>query len=386
MNEDPLSTPMTLLPHVPEAVVPVSDQPLDINPRWPSRQPLPVTTPLTVNEEDPERPVEEPMGWGDGGEGDDGLGDGLGVEDDEGDSDDDVGCNNNGPASSSPPQLRRPLPHWLQDAFQQKVNESSRRDARGLPPLYADHQTFWFPQKSAYFILERTPHVSPPDLYNPRFFLWDPEALCQILCPNCGRRLQRHQHIPRPRRCIDSHSTFWMVGYRYRCRSCINPRTQKLSVTFRSWDPRILNNIPAHLAAEFPCKLTHRSAISKPLLSWMRSCFYTNMGPKQFSDALRVQHVLAHDELELQYLTFLAPRRLSLDRWWGQKYDSFLPFDNTSPTGRHGFVPSSQWLHDVYAQYIEDHQAEINQHTAMLPADICAIDHSHKVSYSGILY
>ncbi len=77
---------------------------------------------------------------------------------------------------------------------------------------------------------------------------------------------------------------------------------------------------------------------------------------------------------------FLMSRRLSLDRWWGPKFESFLPFDDMSPNGRHGFIPSSQWLRDVYARHIEDHQAEINQHTAMLPADICAIDHSHKAS------
>lgn len=105
------------------------------------------------------------------------------------------------------------------------------------------------------------------------------------------------------------------------------------------------------------------------------------MGPKQFSDALHVQHVLAHDELKLQYLMFLVPHHLSLDKWWGQKYDAFLPFNDTSPTGQHGFVPSAQWLRDVYARHIEEHQAEINQHTTMLPDDICAIDHSHKVGH-----
>jgi len=41
----------------------------------------------------------------------------------------------------------------------------------------------------------------------------------------------------------------------------------------------------------------------------------------------------------------------------------------------------------MYDRFMEDHRHEFNQHTAMLSAEICAIDHSHKVcSYEAWLY
>jgi hypothetical protein len=47
--------------------------------------------------------------------------------------------------------------------------------------------------------------------------------------------------------------------------------------------------------------------------------------------------------------------------------------------GYGGFVPSSSWLCMMYDHFIEDHGEQIDQRCAMCSADICAIDHSHKV-------
>ena len=171
-------------------------------------------------------------------------------------------------------------------------------------------------------------------------------------------------------------SNFWIIGYRYRCGVCTHPESGKKTVTFRSWDPRVLAVLPPALSSAFPARLTHRSAISNTVLSFMRSCFQNGMGSKQFSDALRVQHLLRHDEQHLQYLQFLAARHL--DGWRGEKYEAFLPFDDVSPNGPHGFVPSSQWLSDVYDTFIEERGSDFKQHASMLSARICAIDHSHK--------
>ncbi|KIK09495.1 hypothetical protein K443DRAFT_127431 [Laccaria amethystina LaAM-08-1] len=279
------------------------------------------------------------------------VGEGIGEEDGEQDDGDEVEdepvCVDSGRNSGS--RKRRPLPAWLLQPFKAKIEESKRRDANRLPPLYAELQTFWFPQKATFFILQK-PDVSPPDLYNPQFFLWDPEALCShIPCPNCQRPLHRHTHISHPRRCVDADSTFWMLGYCYRCRWCINSKSGRNTLTFRSWDPRILQVLPPHLAAEFPVQMSYRTAMSNTLFSWMRSCFQNGMGSKQFCDALRVQHLLSHDKLQLHH-------------------------------GRHGFTPSSPWLRDMYCKFIEQHQHVFNQHMAMLTAEICAIDHSHKIT------
>jgi hypothetical protein len=332
-----------------------------------------------IPDEDPEQTAEV----FDDDENGEGIGDGLGVEADEpnneDEADDEPECNDRPELSQSGPPKRRPLPEWLMERFKALLKECKCRDENGLPPLYSKHGTFWFPRISTFFILRRR-HSSPPDLYNPSFFLWDPEPLCGgIPCPNCMKPLHRHGEISNPRRCVGIDSTFFIIGYRYRCNWCIHPKSGKRTVTFRSWDPRILSVLPPALAAEFPARISHRSGISNSLFSWMRSCFQNGMGSKQFSDALRVQHLLSHDNLHLQYLNHLALRKSSLDSWIGEKYEAFLPFDDVSPRGRHGYIPSSQWLRDMYDNYIEKHQHNFNQHTAMLTAEICAIDHSHKV-------
>jgi hypothetical protein len=175
---------------------------------------------------------------------------------------------------------------------------------------------------------------------------------------------------------------FWIIGYRYRCPQCKHPKTGKATVTWRSWDHRILNVLPPALAAEFPALLTHRSGISKAVFSWMCSCIQNGMGVKQILDSLRVQHLLCYDELHLQYLNSLVTRR-GLASWHGIKYNPFLPFDDTSTEGYHGYVLSAQLLRNIYDYYIEEHRPDITQHMAMLTADIIAIDHSHKVCKSA---
>ena len=167
--------------------------------------------PQVIPDEDPQRAAEAID------DDEDGVGEGIGEEDEEQDDGDEVEdepvCVDGAP--NPRPRKRRLLPAWLLVPFKAKVEESKQRDTNGLPPLYAHHQTFWFPQKLTFFLLQ-WPGISPPDLYNPRFFLWDPEVLCnRIPCPNCQWPLHRHTHISHPCRCVDADSTFWMIGYRY---------------------------------------------------------------------------------------------------------------------------------------------------------------------------
>lgn len=244
-------------------------------------------------------------------------GDGLGDEDefdvegDEVDDERDPGEEDAGAPNTTGPHPQCPMPLWLRDAFKMKVMESAQHNEKGLPPLYANHQTFWFPQSSTFFIVQQK-GVSPQNLYNPQFALWDPEPLCPngIPCPNCRTWLCQLCHISRPRRCVDMNKTFFIIGYRYCCPKCIHPVSGKNTIIFWSWDSRILAVLPSELATEFPAHLSHRSGISITLAGWMRSCFQNGMGARQFSDALRVQHLLKYDELQLQYLDLLAGRAL----------------------------------------------------------------------------
>ena len=56
-----------------------------------------------------------------------------------------------------------------------------------------------------------------------------------------------------------------------------------------------------------------------------------------------------------------------------------LSFDDNSPKGFHRFIPSSQWLRDLFDSFVEKHGYEYDQHTALLPLKKGKIDHSFKV-------
>ena len=164
-----------------------------------------------------------------GGDGDgDGDGEGLGEDDDGvGDEDEDEDEQDEEASPTDRDCHRRrhqPLPSWLQEAFHARVAELNERED-GVPLLYARDKTFWFPKKASYFIL-RDGAVSPSSLYNPTFFAWDPKALYKDLpCPYCRHVLNRHGVMSRPRRVVDINSTFYVIGFRYRCRHCLHPKT-----------------------------------------------------------------------------------------------------------------------------------------------------------------
>ncbi|KAJ3558593.1 hypothetical protein NP233_g11480 [Leucocoprinus birnbaumii] len=342
-------------------------------------------------DEDPNRPISEEPADGDEDAKEDEyerlLVDGVGqdFEDVEGDEDSE-NDRWDGMASTSHCPL---LPH-VKASFDEKIIES-QNCLDGLPPLYRNHQAFWFPRPSTFFILLKS-SLKLSDLFNPRFFLWDPLPLCPdgIQCPNCREQLRCHCEINRPRRCIDQDEVFYLIGYRYACPQCSKNSTTGTTVTFRSWDPRIISVLLRALAAEFPAILSHRSAILTKTFSMLRACIQNGMGTKQYSDALRVLHLERHDTLHLQYLHTIASRLTrttqTLDQMWGnrdersetRKFIPFPDFDDNSENGPAGFIPSAAWLRNMYDRYIESHKDELNQHMSMLSACICGIDHSHK--------
>lgn len=312
-------------------------------------------------------------GSGIGVKDDDDVGSGDGDKRDPGDCPPDKSQSSSGTGGT----CRVPLPDWLMDIFYMHVEACKKRDAKGWPLLYLLHETFWFPKPLTWFLLKQT-NISPELLHNPQFFLWDPIVVFLLIpCPNCKSPLQRHAHIPRPRQCVSFTETFWMIGYRYQCAACSSKKDAGKNTMFCSWDPQILAALPPALASKFPAQLSHCSAIDSQLLEWMRSCFQNGVGSKQFSDMLRVQHVLCYNKLQLQYMQHLSTRHL--DKWMKTSHLAFLPFNDRSSNGFHGYTPSGQWVRDMYDKYIHLRRQFFHQHMSLLSAEINAIDHSFKV-------
>jgi hypothetical protein len=151
-------------------------------------------------------------------------------------------------------------------------------------------------------------------------------------------------------------------------------------VTFNSWDCRITNMLPLELALEFPVELSHRNAISSEVFQLMRTCFNYGVGSKQFSHILRILHRCRFSQLHIQYLEGIIARSKStvLCDDPTLTYEAFSGFADSHGYG--GFIPSSSWLCKMYDKFIEWHSPEIHQYMSVLMAEVCRIDHSHKVS------
>nr|GAT42490.1 predicted protein [Mycena chlorophos] len=283
-------------------------------------------------------------------------GDGLGQEEEDPDSD--------------KPETKPEFPTWFASQFaavRAKVEHAASRTA------FLAGGTFWIRPKAAWYRLGTT-NPTPSHLFSAEFFFWDPLTVLgpnfALACPKpgCSHHLTQYGFVDRPRRVVDIESCFWLVGNNYGCRSC--------GLRLRSWDARVLAKIPPELAAEFPAHLRHRSALSTRAFGVVRSCFQHGMGSAEVSDLFRMQHLRRYDELRLQYLQTKHKQMNSAF----MSYTPFPAFTDHSENGPLGFSPSGQWFRDLYDTFMESKKDVLNQHTAMLSARICAIDHSHKLA------
>ncbi|KAJ7752517.1 hypothetical protein DFH07DRAFT_745085, partial [Mycena maculata] len=297
------------------------------------------------------------------------LSSGIGSENDEDEEED-----SNKKASGS--EGRVPFPEWFQKRVQTLLDELKEDlTSSGNQSRHYKNGQFWIRGKSAWSSL-KGPALNPTDLFTPDFFLWDPLNLLgkthTVHCPNCNHHLTRGAVVNRPRRVVDIDSTFWLIGYTYECQKTARGGCNS---RFRSWDQRILQRLPRALAAEFPAHLTWRSGLSTRAFGVVRSCFQHGMGSEEVADMFRMQHLRRYDELRLKYL-----RTKIGQLGFSDTYEAFLPFEDRSSRGFHGFTPSGQWLRDIYDEFIESHRDTMNQHMAMRSMRIGAIDHSHKIA------
>ncbi|KAK0222338.1 hypothetical protein IW262DRAFT_1448324 [Armillaria fumosa] len=274
-----------------------------------------------------------------------------------------------------PPSICPP-PSWLMASF--KANLQVMKDSvigHGASikiTIYEHLRSFWLPRNDTFFILQQC-DISPSLLYNPCFFYWDLLALVdQIRCykPTCFGHLTRHGYWHRPCCIIDLEDAYWLMGVWYKCSCC--------AVTLQSWDARVLTKLPETLAGQFPTHLTHHSGMSDSVLILMRCCFQNGMGAKQFSDSLQVMHCHRYKMLEVKYLQIIESRAKASTSLH-QMYQPFPSFDDKKDRGLNTIIPSAQWCHDMYDNFIETHEHEYHQHTAMLSGKVLAIDHSFKI-------
>ncbi|KAJ6535245.1 hypothetical protein DFH09DRAFT_1179785 [Mycena vulgaris] len=88
-----------------------------------------------------------------------------------------------------------------------------------------------------FFLLRGIKKPAAEDMYNARLYYWDPELLVtELKCPNCSSKLNCHGYT-RPRRVVDLHNCFYMIGQRHLCPKCTNPTTGEKSNYEHSAEP-----------------------------------------------------------------------------------------------------------------------------------------------------
>lgn len=333
-------------------------------------------------------PASDDAGDGFGGMiGDEGLGgENEGTGDNEGDSLPRDSLPERNASSRTARTARWEHPEWLKQAYKDKISfVKATTDNDGLCALYRPSTlqarlssdpkklglgSFEFPREEPVFRSSTTPE----HYYNPRFFLWDPMPLCRkenytLQCAACGSGLGRHGWPDRPRRIAVLSGSLFLIGHRYICH---NAKCQ--TKTMMSYDQRVLDQLPRHLQACFPFRLTHRSGCSEDLLRLLIHLVSMGFGTSMFSNLLRDMQLQVHDQRKVAYLTrILASPRPAPNT----KYTNFGNFEDGERNA--GFVPSGHWLRELFDDEVATRAANLDQRMAMLDARIISLDHSHKV-------
>jgi len=283
-----------------------------------------------------------------------------------------------------PGKVHSTIAKWLYTDYKdmcERLKNEMRRNISGKPNCY-DGGQFIINPPAPIFEASRRYQLSPQIFQRPRYFVWLPHLFHRIPCPSCklaGRTRKDGGAVmlcllswPRmPRRVTDIEANIFIIGQRYYCGD------ERCRRTYQSWSKAILDAIPQSLATHFTYSLTFRSGLTDRLVALLRSCFQRGMGPSPFAEMIRTFHIRRYELLHIQYLEMVKTRAqfattgiLALHRPFGTWADV---------DGYAGFVPSQSYFRAFYDALIEKHAPEIDQHMAMLPADILSIDHSFKV-------
>jgi len=102
-------------------------------------------------------------------------------------------------------------------------------------------------------------------------------------------------------------------------------------------------------------------------------------------EIVRTFHVRHYEQLHVQYLEMVLACTQSVLAGLLACHQPFSAWDD--PGSYAGFVPSHSYFCTFYNNMIKRHAAEMDQHMAMISAQVLCVDHSFKVCpfwYKGI--
>lgn len=325
-----------------------------------------------------------------GGTGLAGDGDGAGGEGDD-DGDDEVDPAEGGgveneddlPESAKQQDRRWVHPPWLQAQYRQhrewikSTMDKNFKSTLYRPPRHSSNLTFLglasftLPHHDNFFLLSPPTPPKPEQLYNHRWFFWDPMALSgkTLSCPCCSKTLTQNGFPAQPRRVAGIDESWFLIGQRYRCRA---PGCGK---GFISWDSRIMTQLSSTLRDSFPFHRSHRGASHSSVVTFLRNVLGQGLGTKQFSSIIKTQHLRQYHMKERDYHTSILAHPSLPDQTF-PTMSSFADFEGNS-----GFVATGKWFSAMNNMFMEGHVELIDQHTSMLSCEVAAADHSHKVRY-----
>jgi len=132
--------------------------------------------------------------------------------------------------------------------------------------------------------------------------------------------------------------------------------------------------------------LSHCSGLSHAVIRQLRVGNQHKMGPSGTRALLLENHTQHFNVIHLQYLEAFLEWQLGVQQHTTQtNLDSHIEWttchlgDFWDKDGNNGFIPSEKYLTAMMNRAIEQDQSDADQHTAVTPSSLLAINDSHKV-------
>ncbi|GFH49181.1 hypothetical protein CTEN210_05657, partial [Chaetoceros tenuissimus] len=184
-------------------------------------------------------------------------------------------------------------------------------------------------------------------------------------CPTCkcnnsvGRAGWRNDVLGR--RVVSLNTTYYIVSQRYECKACENKKSKGQQVDqygFHGYNHESFQLYENGIQYNFPAILTKRSAIDKSLIDLMRPLFDKGLRPLSFQKTLVELHSKKYTKDRIKYNYRVRDEKLRRQKLQLPDADHSVCSDFNDPKGYCGFVPSAEYLSNIYISYhetIKDH-------------------------------